>query len=224
MNYRQLELEFNWALAEAAVTPAIADLHGLWQQIEPVLEQLPIQEQLRLGSEVIEHLAGIHQAKAHDLLTAWENAYDPQDPAFSGDWLQGLVRQSQHLDLSELTAPVQRRPRQSADPQPTEPDSVVGEVPKAHVLKMLDQVDLEAQKATALAVAHEERIQDWVTEIHHWFDQHPQPLTLTQLQQQLGWPLVQLWLSLLLGGFGLKPMDAHFYSAGILISRPERDF
>ena len=174
---------------------------------------------MRLGSEVIEQLAGIYQAKANYWLEDWENTYDPQDPAFSGDWLQGFVKQTQHLDLSELTSPVQRRPRQPKETQKTEQDSVVGEVPKANVLKMLEQVDLEAQKATALAVAHEERIQDWVSEIHHWFDQNPQPLPLRQLQQQLGWPLVQLWLSLLLGGFWLEPIGDHFYSAGILISR-----
>jgi hypothetical protein len=219
MNFQQLELELNLALEDAAAAPALADLQRLWAKVEPVLEQLPIREQLRLGSEVIEHLAGIYQAKANYWLEDWENSYDPQDPAFSGDWLQGLVRQTQHLDLSELTAPVQRRPRKPKDSQRTEQESVVGEVPKANVLKMLDQVDLEAQKATALAVAHEERIQDWVTEIHRWFDQHPQPLPLRQLQQQLGWPLVQLWLSLLLGGFCLEPVGDHFYSAGILISR-----
>jgi len=220
MNFRQLELELNLALEDAAATPALADLQRLWAQIEPALEQLPIQEQLRLGSEVIEQLAGIYQAKANYWLEDWENTYDPQDPAFSGDWLQGFVRQSQHLDLSELTAPIQRRPRQPQEAQQTDQDSVVGEVPKANVLNMLDQVDLEVQKETALAVAHEERIQDWVSEIHHWFDQHPQPLPLRQLQQQLGWPLVQLWLSLLLGGFCLEPIGEHFYSAGILISRP----
>jgi len=158
---------------------------------------LPIQEQLRLGSEVIEHLASIYQAKANCWLEDQENTYDPQDPVFSGDWLQGLVRQTQNLDLSELTAPVQRCPRKPKDFQRMEQESVVGEVPQANVLKMVDQVDLEAQKATAPAVAYKEHIQDWVTEIHHWFDQHPQPLPLRQLQQQLGWPLVQLWLSLL---------------------------
>jgi hypothetical protein len=220
MNFQQLELKLNLALEDAAAAPALADLQRLWAQVEPVLEQLPIREQLRLGSEVIEHLAGIYQAKAHYWLEDWENTYDPQDPAFSGDWLQGFVRQSQQLDLSELTAPVRRRPRKPKDSQKTEQDSVVGEVPKANVLKMLDQVDLEAQKETALAVAHEERIQDWVGEIHRWFDQYPQPLPLRQLQQQLGWPLVQLWLSLLLGGFCLEPIGDHFYSAGILISRP----
>jgi len=220
MNIRQLELELNLALEDAATAPALADLQQLWTHLEPVLEQLPIQEQLRLGSEVIEHLASIYQAKANYLLEDWENTYDPQDPQFSGDWLQGFVRQTQHLDLSELTAPVQRRPRKPSGSQNTHQDSVVGEVPKANVLKMLDQVDLETQKETALAVAHEERIQDWVTEIHRWFDQHPQPLPLRQLQQQLDWPLVQLWLSLLLGGFCLEPVGDHFYSAGILISRP----
>lgn len=220
MNSRQLELELNWALEDAAAAPAIADLQALWRQFEPALKQLPTQEQLRLGSEVIEHLAGIYQAKANYLLEAWENTYDPQDPTISGDWLQGFVRQTQHLDLSELTFPVKRRPRQPNRTHTPGRNSIIGEVPKANVFKMLDQVDQETQKEMALAVAHEERIQDWVSEIHQWFDQHPQSLTFLQLQRQLGWPLVQLWLSLLLGGFRLEPLDTHFYSAGILVSPP----
>lgn len=220
MNFRQLELELSLALEDAAATPALADLHTLWQQFEPVLEQLSTQEQLRLGSEVIQHLADIYQAKANYLLEDWENTYDPQDPAVTGDWLQGFVRQTQHLDLSELTTPAQRRPRKTSKTPKSNRDTLVGEVPKDNILQMLDQVELESSKASALAVAHEERIQDWVTEIHHWFDQHPQPVLLLQLQQHLGWPLVQLWLSLLLGGFCLEATDAHFYSPRIVISRP----
>lgn len=218
MNVEQLELELNLVLQDAAETPAIANLNVLWQQLEPVLVQLPLQERLRLGSQVIEQLAAIHQAKADVLFNDWENTYDPQDPLVSGDWLQGLVRQTQHLDLSELTAPLQRRPRSKTDKSESALETVVSEVPKANLLQMLDQVEADDQKAAALAIAHEERVQEWVGEIHQWFEQHPEPIELLQFQRQLQWPLVQLWMSLLLGEFRLESIEPDFYSSRIQVS------
>ena len=97
--------------------------------------------------------------------------------------------------------------------------TVVGEVSKDSVLKMLDQVELAKQKAAAIAVAHEERIKDWVEDIHRWFEQHSEPIPLLELRQALNWPLVQLWLSLLLGGFQLEATEQTFYDAQILVWR-----
>lgn len=212
---KQLELALDFALED----PAEADLRELWQQFEAASAQLSPQEQLRLGSQAVECLASIYQAKANWLLDDWEYAYNPQDPNLPGDWLQGLVRQTQQVDLSDLTAPVQRRPRgRTSKKQDQGHDTVVGEVPKANLLEMLDQVELETQKAAALSVAHEERIQDWVSEIQAWFEQHPQPIPLLELQRNLGWPLIQLWLSLLLGGFQLETTEPSFYSSQILVS------
>jgi hypothetical protein len=210
---------------DAAETPVLADIHALWQQLEQVLKSLTVQEQMRLGGQAIERLAELHQAKAQFMLDEWENAYDPQDPMMSNDWLQGFVRQTQQVDLSELTAPVQRRPKgRSLKPKQSLQNSVVQEVPKANILDMLDQVEAEAQKAIALAVAHEENIQTWVTEIIQWFEHHPAPISLLQLREQLDWPLVQLWLSLLLGEFRLEAMGDRFYNAHIIVScHPSRD-
>ena len=222
MNAKQLELELELALEDAAEVPVLADLQALWQQVEPVMRQLSLREQLRLGGGVIEQLAELHRAKAERLLEDWENTFNPQDPSLPTDWLQGLVRQTQYVDVSNLTAPVQRRPRGPSQKDLSGRETVVGEVPKANVLKMLDQVDLETQKAAALSVAHDESIEDWVSAIAAWFEHHPQQIPLVQLQQQMRWPLVQLWLSLLLGGFRLETMDNCFYSTHILVSTGSR--
>lgn len=218
MNPRQLELELELVLEDAAEMPALANLHDLWQQVEPVMAELSVRDQLRVGGLVFDQLAELHRAKAEFLLEDWENTYNPQDPALPGDWLQGLVRQTQHVDISELTAPVRRRPR-GKSPKGSSDDNhtVVGEVSKANLLKMLDQVDQETQKAAALAVAHDENIQAWVAAIAQWFEHHPQPIPLLQLQQMLKWSLVKLWLSLLLGGFRLESKDGDFYSSPILV-------
>ncbi|MEM6426845.1 MAG: hypothetical protein AAF728_17060 [Cyanobacteria bacterium P01_D01_bin.128] len=220
MNHQPEQLEL--ALDDAVETPAIADLKALCQQFEAASAQLSVQEQLTLGSQVFECLAEIYQAKAEWLLEDWENAHNPQDPNVPGDWLQGFVRQSQHVDLSDLTAPVQRRPRTASGKTKKPSGTVVSEVPKENVLKMLDEVELAEQKAAAIAVAHEERIEDWVADIHAWFQVHPHPIPLLDLRQALDWPLVQLWLSLLLGGFELKAIEPSFYSLQILVSTSPR--
>jgi hypothetical protein len=218
MNFKQLELELELVLEDAAENPLLADVHSLWQQIEPFWAQLAIQEQLQLGGRAIEQLAELHWSKAQSLLDDWESTHDPQDPALPSDWLQGLVRQTQHVDLSELTAPVKRKHKAKPTDPKSDEETVVGTVPKENILKMLDQVELAEQKAASLAVAHEERVQDWVAEITVWFQTNPQPIYLLQLREQLGWPLVQLWLCLLLGGFKLEVVDQYFYSLNILVS------
>jgi hypothetical protein len=197
--------------------PTRADLSALWHCVERVLVTLSPGEQLRLGGYVIDQLADLHQAKANALLSAWETHYDPQDPQLAEDWLRGLVRQSQYVDVSELTAPPRRRSRRP----PTEGDSIAATVPKAQVLDWIDQQHPEAAPTTAaqaIALAHAENVGAWVDTLQQWFSHHPQPIPLLQLQGQLGWPLVQLWLTLLLGNFTLQPIGKDFYDPEILVS------
>jgi hypothetical protein len=171
---------------------------------------------------VISQLADLHQAKAQAWLAAWEAIADPQDPQLTADWLQGLVRQSQSLDLSALTVPPLRRRRSTEPPGPQ--DSTVGEVAKETLLTWVDEQAAMAaaqplDPQAALSMAHAENIGAWVTTLREWFDHHPHPIPLLQLQQQLGWPLVKLWLSLLLGDFALTSVDDDFYGGNIVVSR-----
>lgn len=218
MNIEQLASELEFMLEDAAEMPALADVGALWQQAEQSIRQLPVRDQLQLGGIIIAHLADIHHLKAEHFLDAWENAFNPQDPALPGDWLQGLVRQTQHVDVSELTMPVQRRPRSTGPKTTLTSGSVVAEVPKANLLNLLEQVDLAAEKANALSVAHEENVENSAQALNAWFISHPGPIQLSQLRQELGWPFVQLWLCLLLGGFHLQATDGQFYSGNILVS------
>lgn len=216
----------NQALEDAAETPALADFQSLWQEVECVLNQLPTHDKLRIGGAIIEQLAAVYQAKAEKLLDDWENAYHPQDPCLPMDWLQGLVRQSQYVDLTDLTGPIQRRARGKNERNVSTTSSVVEAVPKENILDMLNQVDADTQKRTILSIAHEEDIKAWVTAIAQWFEHSPQPIPLLTLQQNLNWPLVQLWISLLLGNFDLQTMvelgndhaEEHFYSPHIMVS------
>ena len=228
MTQSRPEADWHRALQAAAAVPTQANLTALWQCFERAMATLPIADQLRLGGEVITQLADLHQAKAQAWLDAWEAIADPQDPQLTADWLQGLVRQSQSLDLSALTAPPLRRRRSPEPPGPQ--DSAVGEVAKETLLTWVDKqaAAMEAVRAmaadpqAAIAMAHAENIGAWVTTLHEWFGHHPHPIPLLQLQQQLGWPLVKLWLSLLLGDFALEPMGDDFYDGNILVSLKPR--
>lgn len=220
MDATQLELDLEATLQAAAEDLANVNVLAIWYEFEPPLSALPLPEQLRLGGNVINKLAELHQARADWLLDNWQNIYDPLEPQIPPDLLQGLVRQSQHLDLAEIVHPRSNHTGPARSPHGATNDSdesVVGEVDQAAWQTLIDAV--ETAPETALSVAHEERVSDWVQAIRQWFQQDPRPIPLPQLQQQLGWPLVKLWLGLLLGGFMLERCTtADFYSAEILIS------
>ena len=204
IDVKQLELNLELTFETAAYTPEEANLSDLWLTFERVMGLLPHQEQLRIGGLVIDQLAEIYQSKANYLLDDWEEAHNEAGPNFPDEWLQGFVRQSQTVDVSDVVRQPTRRPKQLSMDLLSEVDSLAEEVEKTAVLAMVDELEAEAQKAKALAVAHDENVSAWVEMISSWFATHPQSLPLVELWRQLDMPLVQLWLGLLLGGFGIE--------------------
>jgi hypothetical protein len=199
------------ALDTAWVDPETTHLGQLWQAIEPVLGCLDLHEQLAVGGAVIERLATLHQAKAEALFEQWQAVYDPEDPTLAQDWLRGLVRSSQQLDTEGIVAPPSRQ-RAKAE-RVHDDDSVVAIVDKADILAMVDEMEA-AQQAIA---AYDESVGFWVEQIRAWFEAHPQSIEVRQLQTQLDWPLVQIWLGLLLGGFQLEAGEGEFYARPIWV-------
>ena len=210
VDVKQLELNLELTFETAAYTPEEANLSDLWLKFEQVMALLPHQEQLRIGGLVIEQLAEIYQAKANYLLDDWEEAHNEAGPNFPDEWLQGFVRQSQTVDVSTVVRQPTRRSKQLSMDLFSEVDSLAGEADKMSILAMVDELEAEAQKAKALAVAHDENVSAWVEMISTWFAIHPQSLPMVELWRQLNVPLVQLWLGLLLGGFGME-QRGNFY-------------
>ena len=200
------------ALDAALVDPETTNLGRLWQAIEPVLVGLALHEQLAVGGAVIEHLATLHQAKAEALFEQWQAVYDPEDPTLAQDWLRGLVRSSQQLDTEGIVAPPTRQRIQAE--RVHDEDSVVAIVDKADILTMVDEIEAAQQ---AITVAYDESVGVWVEQISVWFEAHPQSIEVRQLQTQLDWPLVQVWLGLLLGGFQLEAGEGEFYARPIWV-------
>ena len=56
---RQLVLDVGDSFEDAADMPEEANILELWQQFEVVMNELPWQEQLRMGGEVLAQLAEI---------------------------------------------------------------------------------------------------------------------------------------------------------------------
>ena len=199
------------ALKTAWVAPETTDLGQLWQAIEPVLGRLDWHEQLAVGGVVIERLATLHQAKAEALFEQWQAVYDPEDPTLAQDWLRGLVRSSQQLDTEDMVAPPTRQRIKAESVH--EEDSVVATVDKADILAMVDEMEASQQ---AIA-AYDESVGAWVEQIRAWFEVNPEAIEVRRLQAQLDWPLVQVWLGLLLGDFRLEPGEGEFYARPIWV-------
>ena len=74
IDVRQLELDLGDAFEDAADMPEEANILELWQQFERVMAELPRQERLRLGGEVLVQLAEICEAKSEVLWDDWQDA------------------------------------------------------------------------------------------------------------------------------------------------------
>lgn len=209
ITHSALEIAFDAAL----VAPETTNLGLLWQVIEPVLVELALHEQLAVGGAVIERLATLHQAKAEALFEQWQAVYAPEDQTLAQDWLRGLVRSSQQLDTEGIVAPPTRQHAKAE--QVHDDDSVMAAVDKADILAMVDEME-SAQQAI---VAYDESVGAWVEQIRAWFEAHPEAIEVRQLQTQLDWPLVQVWLGLLFGGFQLEPGEGEFYARSIWVER-----
>jgi hypothetical protein len=105
--------------------------------------------------------------------------------------------------------------------------SVVESVAQAELLEVLhdEMVMTEAEAhAAALAVAHGEDITEWIAAIGEQLAKVGTAIELQALLALVQLPLIELWLGLLLGGYGMRreveefERDEDFYSAiGIVV-------
>ncbi len=110
---------------------------------------------------------------------------------------------------------------------------MAGPVDKGTLLKVLEyehELDDEAAKAEALAVAHSEDISAWVEAISQYFsNSQRKSLSLVELAKKVKYPvvngknespLVKTWIALLLGGFLLEQQGDFYDARSILVSLP----
>ena len=202
VSVRQLELNLEVVLEEASEVPETADVLSLWSQFEDELAELEQRDHLRVAGDILVRLAGLCEAKADLLWEDWQDAHNADGPVMSGNWLQGLTRQTQELDFSELVKRSYHSHRGLPNENKADEDSVAGDVEKLSVLDMIEELEEADLKRQALAVSHAENVSDWVKALAD--KQMNSPQRLVDLQKQLKMPMVEVWIAALLGGFALE--------------------
>ena len=215
VNVRQLELNLEVAFEEAAEMPETADVLSLWAQFEGELAELAQRDRLRVAGDVLMQLAGLCEAKSEALWDDWQNGHNGDGPVMDGDWLQGLTRQTQELDFSELVKRSYNTKGDHLDEDKADEDSVVGDVEKLSVLDMIDALDEADLKSQALAVSHSENVSEWMTALAN--QQGKSPQRLIDLQQQLKMPMVEIWIAALLGGFPLEQRGSFYQTQEVWV-------
>jgi len=211
---RQLELNLEFALEEAAERPETVDVLSLWEQFEGELAGLGQRDRLRVAGDILVQLAGLCEAKADVLWEDWQDAHNADGPVMGGDWLQSVTRQTQELDFSHL---VKRSYQTYPNADKADEDSVAGDVDKLSVLDMLDALDDTDLKSQALAVSHAENVSDWVKALADQQTEGPQ--RLVDIQRQLQVPIVEVWIAALLGGFLLEQRGSFYQTHEVWVSR-----
>ena len=216
VSVRQLELNLEVAFEEAAEMPEQADVLSLWTQFEGDLAGLEQRDRLRVAGDILLKLAGLCETKSDLLWEDWQDAHNSDGPVMDGDWLQGLTRQTQELDFSDL---VQRSYQTGDHPNEdkADEDSVAGDVAKLSVLDMIDALEDADLKSQALAVSHAENVSDWVKALAG--GQVDSPQRLIDLQQQLQMPLIEVWIAALLGGFSMEQRGSFYQTQEVWVSR-----
>ncbi len=217
VSLKQLELNLGMALEEAAEIPEAADVLSLWAQFEGEIEGLGQRDLLRVAGDILVQLAGLCEAKADVLWDDWQDAHNAEGPVMGDDWLQGLTRQTQALDFSDLVQRSYHTSGDRPDEDKADEDSVVGDVEKLSVLDMLDAIEDADLKSQALAVSHAENVSNWVKALDN--GQVDSPQQLINLQQQLKMPLIEVWIAALLGGFSMEQRGSFYQTQEVWVSR-----
>jgi len=224
----QLELDLWQQLEAATQQPESADLRQLWQGLEQAIASVPRQQQLPMAATAIAQIIEVFTLRADWLLSALEVKDSSQGPVLPKDFLDGWLRQSMTVDLSDLKEEgfvMEPVPRQRRSPHLTSGESVAGAVDKDTLLEVFDtEIELvEAQAGEAsgvVSVAHTEDVTAWAGAIARWLQQRSstEPVSLLELQQGVGMPLVEVWLGLLLRNEGIVlEQRGRFYSPYIWV-------
>lgn len=188
---KQLELSL-WENLETAITqPEAADLSQLWQDLEQAIAKTDKDQQLLLAGEAIAQIVEVYVLRVELLLATLEVRDSSCGPVLSEDFLDGLMRQSMTIDLSDMTQEDWfTREEQEPPAQVAARGSVAAPVNKKLAKAIADQARIDAKQMLA-ELAGQERVSQWAAAIAQWMQQHDgKAVSLLQLQQGLGMPLV----------------------------------
>ncbi|MBI4783168.1 MAG: hypothetical protein HY785_17875 [Oscillatoriophycideae cyanobacterium NC_groundwater_1537_Pr4_S-0.65um_50_18] len=220
-----LELLLWEMLREATIAPAEADLRQLLDGLEESLLKLNPPEQLQVIAEAITQIVQVFQERSVLAFEELEATNSDEGPVMPSDAFDRYVRQTMEVDFESFIEPLTRLPKRSPE-RLGEGNSVVGELDKAALLQVLDeQMSQEPELTEAeifnqtLTLAHDEDVSVWSAAVTQWMtEQQVATISLLGLQQSMGVPLVQLWLTLLLGGYAIEQRGEFYQTEQLWVS------
>lgn len=209
----QLELPLWEVLKEATTAPDEADVRQLLLVLDDSLSGLDTVGQLQVGAEAIAQIVQVFQERSALAFEELEATNSNEGPVMPMEAFDRYVRQTMEVDFDPFIEPLTSLPRKSPERSPLEEaGSVVGELDQTALLQALDEqmsqhpglTEVEAFNQ-AMGLAHDEDVSAWVGAIAQWMaDARVSTIPLVQLQEAVDMPLVQVWLSLLLGEYELE--------------------
>jgi len=222
---RQMEWEMWDQLQQAQQMPEAINVAQMLDAVEATAAQLPEAERLRFAGDALLQIAELCAARAGALMTQWEES--ARDPIVDHGFFADVVRQTMAVDLSDLMEPARRRKPRTKRIKLIEiqAGSIVAPVDKTAVLALVEQLEIEAeiQKQQGLAIASDEDVTRWISEIAQWLQAVPEDLvSFAQLCHGLQMPWVEVWMGLLWGGFELEQVG-EFYQSAIWVKRSSKN-
>jgi hypothetical protein len=227
---RQLELDL-WAMLKEA--PELVELPVVWQALDGALDGLGVVAQLQTAGRAIAQVADIFQVQAGLVFEELEATAAKDGPKMMADAFDRYVRQSMAIDLEQYVEEPESFPRQvrwsttdrRSSVEAADFYSAEDSAEKTVLLEVLHEEMVRSDaviQEEALSVAHGEDIGAWVEMIRVVLSERPEGVMLEQLCGMVGLQFIELWLGLLLGGYGLRREaiadEEQFYSAiGILV-------
>lgn len=216
-SYRQLTI---WdILEEMSVALPTSTLAPVWECLDTELENLSTEAQLSTAAEAFYQIADILKSRAESILQDVRAQNDTDGPIISTGIFAGLVRTTMQLDLDDLIqepVPQTFRPHGSHHftQTATSTDSVAAPVQKENIFAMLESVKTVED---VHRLAGDENVEKWLNAIANYLINIKDEIPLTQLQQGLKMPMVEVWLGLLLGGFTLEQRGDFYNSRNIWV-------
>lgn len=190
--FKQLELDLWGDLKTALDKPETANFPQLWQELEHAIAPMENHQQLQVAAEAISQIVAVHVKRANDILDSLEVTDNSEGPVLDENFLLGLMRQSMSIDLTDMMELFE-----DAEVSSVSFGSVVTEIDRKEARALARKAKAEMNKALK-ALAEQENIPQWQNAIAHWMEQRQgKKVSLLELQQALGMPLVEVWLGLL---------------------------
>lgn len=219
MEMQQLELNLWSELDRAARFPELAVFDEIYAALDFEMAPMSTAEQLQTAGDVLSQIVDIYASKSDLLIERWEQRHNPTEPIVDLSDCTELFVQSVRIDLSHLIEPdaeVQYPENRQSPRQPSEDDSVAGVIDQETLLSVLEAMAPGANPdtmQTVLALAHDESASTWGEAVLAGMGDRDR-VSLLDLTQELGLPLVKIWLGVLLSNQRLqleRCAEADFY-------------